>query len=262
MKEILRLENIEYSYEDDNQSLKGVSLKFHEGEKIALLGQNGSGKSTFFLCCNRVLKPKGKIFLEGKEIKDKKSDINYLRQNIAIVFQDADNQIIAGDVEEEISFGPMNLKLSNQEVKESVDMAIKKMNLESFRHKAPQYLSGGERKRVTIADILAMKPQLILFDEPASSLDIKNKKLLENTLDDLANRNICVIVSTHNMDFAWKWADRIILFHQGEMLTDCKTEEFFEKDDLIEKTELEKPILYSVAKKLGLKKIPRNIYDL
>lgn len=144
----------------------------HQGEKVALLGNNGAGKSTFFLCANGILKPqKGKVYLEGKEIHWDKQEITELRQKIGLVFQEADSQLIAGTVESEVSFGPMNLKISEDDVRERVEDALGNMGLKTLRKRAPHYLSGGEKKRVSIADVLAMRPRMLLMDEPASSLD-------------------------------------------------------------------------------------------
>ncbi len=146
MNEILRMEHICFSYEKNHPVLNDISLKITEGEKIALLGNNGAGKSTFFLCCNGILKPdSGCIYLKGKKLTQNRKDTFSLHENAGLIFQDSDHQIIGGTVETEISFGPMNLKLPPYEVKERTEKAIAEMHLENFRNRAPQYLSGGEK---------------------------------------------------------------------------------------------------------------------
>ena len=156
---ILKAENIHYSYDSEKEALKGVSLDIHEKERLVILGANGSGKSTFFLNINGVLKPKsGEVYYKDKLID--KSSIKELRKNVGIVFQDADNQIIASSVRAEVSFGPMNLGLDKEEVKKRVDDALNYMNIHHLIDRPPHYLSGGEKKRVSIADIIAMDTRM------------------------------------------------------------------------------------------------------
>ena len=166
---LLALEQIVFSYPDAAPALRGVSAAIHRGERIAVLGNNGAGKSTFFLICNGILRPQqGTVYADGQPVSYTRRGLTALRRKVGIVFQDADNQIIASDVESEISFGPMNLRLPQEAVQQAVDEAIRQMGLGDYRRRAPQYLSGGEKKRVSIADILAMQPEIILLDEHAS----------------------------------------------------------------------------------------------
>ena len=176
MKEVLlELQGIGYDYDSREKALDGVSLTIRKGERIAVLGGNGAGKSTLFLLCNGVLSPsRGKLFSKGREIAANKKDRLFLRQGTGIVFQEADSQIIAPTVEGEVSFGPLNLGLDKEEATRRVGDALSCMGLEDFRHRPPHYLSGGEKKRVCIADVLAMKPELMLLDEPEASLDRKS----------------------------------------------------------------------------------------
>jgi len=268
MKELLRLENICFRY-GDTTALKNVSATMHEGERIAVLGSNGAGKSTFFLCCNGVLWPdEGKIYLKGREITKAKKDISKLRQTVGLVFQEPDSQIIAGTVENEVSFGPMNLRLSCEEVTTRVAQSLKQLNLEKYKNSAPQYLSGGEKKRVSIADILAMRPEMMLLDEPTASLDPENAEMLENILDELSLAGIAVIISTHDVDFAYRVAERAIIFCQGEVIADANIDDIFESEDVLSKSGLKKPLLYAAAELLEARfknraagRKPRRIED-
>ena len=164
MKEsILEVKNLHFAYDEHHTVLDGISLSVFAGERIAILGSNGAGKSTFFLNLNGVLTPaEGEISYRGTKITRK--TLKKLRQHIGIVFQDADNQIIASSVLAEVSFGPMNLKLPRSEVEERVNTALNYMNISQFKDRPPHYLSGGEKKRVSIADIIAMKSEIIIFD--------------------------------------------------------------------------------------------------
>ena len=216
---ILQVKDLSYTYGNEKEAIKNINLDIYKGEKIAVLGSNGAGKSTFFLNINGVLTPsKGNIIYKGKVIT--KKDFNELRKNVGIVFQDADNQIIASTVLGEVSFGPMNLKLPKEEVKKRVYEAMEYMNITEFKDRPPHYLSGGEKKRVSIADIIAMNSEVIIFDEPTASLDPLNISILEEVLEKLSKEDKTIMISTHDMDFAYRWADRIILFNNGEIVED------------------------------------------
>jgi len=247
MDELLKVENISYHYDNNYIALKNASVTFRTGEIVAVLGGNGAGKSTFFLCCNGVLRPQsGKIFYKGKEITKSKKDIYNLRQVVGLVFQDPDSQIIAGSVESEVSFGPMNLRLPHDEVSRRVDEALTQMDICRYKDYAPQYLSGGEKKRVSIADILAMRPEMILLDEPTASLDPQNADALEQILRELNRERITIVISTHDVNFAYRVAQRAIVFTQGEIIADANVDEVFKQTEILEKAGLKKPLLYEV----------------
>lgn len=244
---LLQLQNICYSYEEASVALQNISVSIFSGEKIAVLGSNGAGKSTFFLTCNGVIRPStGTISYRGQEILHKKQDLKQLRRNVGIVFQEPDQQLIAPTVESEISFGPMNLRLSTEEVRRRVDAAICAMNLEDMRRRQPHNLSGGEKKRLTIADVLAMQPEILLFDEPSAFLDPSNTQLLESTLHQLSDSGMTLLISTHDIDFVWRWAERVLVLHQGEIILDSTPADLFSRNDIIQSVGLCKPILFEV----------------
>ena len=252
VKELLRLEHVDFRYEDRYPALKNVCATLYEGERIAVLGGNGAGKTTFFLCCNGVLRPQaGSVFLKGREVSGSKKDISALRQAVGLVFQEPDSQIIAGTVESEVSFGPMNLRLEIGEVARRVTQSLERMNLEGYQNRVPQYLSGGEKKRLSIADILAMQPGMILLDEPTASLDPENTALLEETLDDLSASGITLAVSTHDVDFAWRFATRAVVFSRGEIIADTGIDEVFAAEDVLARACLRKPTLCAAAELLN-----------
>lgn len=246
---ILQIKGLYYSYTNEKDTLNNINIDIYKGEKMAVLGSNGAGKSTFFLNINGVLKPKsGEIIYKGKIIT--KKDLNELRKNVGIVFQDADNQIIASTVLAEVSFGPMNLKLPKDEVIKRVDEALRYMNISEFKHRPPHYLSGGEKKRVSIADIIAMKSEVIIFDEPTASLDPLNAEMLEEVLNKLSSENKTMIISTHDVDFAYRWADRIVVFSDGMIIGDGTPLEIFTSEEILKNANLKRPVMLDVYETL------------
>lgn len=249
--EILKIDNISFSYDGKSDVLKNVNLSFKKGETVAILGNNGVGKTTLFMLCNGVLKPShGNIILNGNEIKYLKKELICLRKSVGIVFQDPDNQIIAPTVESEVSFGVMNLKLKKEEVESRIEESLEDMDITHLRNRTTHNLSGGEKKRVCIADILAMKPSMIILDEPTASLDSKGVIMLKETLEKLSQSGITVVISTHDIDFAYDFAKRCVIICKGEVIGDNDMHEIFKNDDIIKKSELRYPIKFEYEKKL------------
>ena len=244
-KALLQVKNLNYAYDHEKYALNYINLDIYKGEKIAVLGSNGAGKSTFFLNLNGVLTPQsGDIFY--KDMKISKKNLSELRKNVGIVFQDADNQIIASSVLAEVSFGPMNLKLSQEEVRERVYEALEYMNICHLKDRPPHYLSGGEKKRVSIADIIAMKSEIIVFDEPTASLDPLNVKILEDVLEKLSNEEKTLLISTHDVDFAYRWAERVIVFANGQIIGDGCPLEIFKSEEILKKANLKRPVMMDI----------------
>ena len=249
---ILKVEDLHYAYNGEKAALNGIDLNIYEGEKIAVLGSNGAGKSTFFLNINGVLK----------------SNLNNLRKNVGIVFQDADNQIIASTVMAEVSFGPMNLKLPREEVISRVDKALEYMNISGFKDRPPHYLSGGEKKRVSIADIIAMESEVIIFDEPTAALDPLNAAMLEEVLQKMGDEGRTMLISTHDVDFAYRWAERVIVFCHGKIIADDTPLAVFKQEDILKQANLKHPMMFDVYDILKEKGIvpkgdvyPKNIAE-
>lgn len=246
---ILKAKNLRYSYTKDNEVLKGISLDIYEGERMAILGANGSGKSTFFLNINGVIKAdSGEVYYREKLIN--KASVKELRKNVGIVFQDADNQIIASTVRAEVGFGPMNLGLTKEEVEKRIIDSLNYMEISHLIDRPPHYLSGGEKKRVSIADIIAMDSEIIIFDEPTASLDPQNISIFEGVLDKLSLDKKTLIISTHDLEFAFRWADRIVVFCDGNIIADSDPITVFTNNDVLKKANLKKPILLEVFESL------------
>lgn len=245
---ILQTKNLKYTY-DASPVLKGVSVGIRPGERVAVMGMNGAGKSTFFLNLNGVLWPdEGEILLAG-EIVGKKN-LKDLRHRVGFVFQDADSQIIASNVRAEISFGPMNMGLTRDEVIKRVDDAIEYMSLQDMQDRAPQYLSGGEKKRVSIADILAMEPDVLIFDEPMAALDPVNAAKVEEVLEQLHDEGKTLLVATHDVDFAYRFADRIIVMCKGEVIADGTPDEIFSDEEVLIQANLKVPAVLTIWRAL------------
>lgn len=241
---ILKAESLYFSYDEDEQenALDGLSLEVRRGEKVAVMGSNGSGKSTFFLCCNGILRPKsGKLYFDGREVTYDRKSLLDLRSKVGIVFQDPDNQLFSASVYQEISFGILNLGVSEQQARQEVERVIGELEITPFRDKPAHALSGGQKKQVSIADILVMHPQLIILDEPAAALDPKHSILVRKIVDKLTEAGITVLMSTHNVNYAYGWADKVMLFHQGKLLSSGSPLDVFRKKELLELTNLEQP---------------------
>ncbi len=268
MKEkILEVTNLSFAYDQNHTALQNVSLAIYRQEKIAVLGANGAGKTTFFLNLNGVREPSGgEIRYRGESIGRK--NINQLRRKVGIVFQDADSQIIASTVKAEVAFGPMNMKLPREEVEQKTLDAIREMKLENYVKRPPHYLSGGEKKRVSIADILAMDSEVMIFDEPTASLDPVNAEILEEVLNKIEQKGKTVLLSTHDVDFAYRFAQRVLVFCNGALIGDGTTEEIFRNEELLQRANLKRPVfmqlydlLYEKGKISKAQEYPKRISD-
>lgn len=250
-KKVLEVENLVFNYPDGTNALDGLSLSIEKGKKIAILGANGAGKSTLFLHLNGILKPKqGNIKFRGEKISYKKKELQNLRKNIGIVFQDPDMQLFSSSVFQEISFGPLNLGLSEIQTRERVDEAMQIMEITDIKDKPTHLLSYGQKKRISIADILAMKPELIIFDEPTVWLDPKHSKEILGFINQINKKGTTVILSTHDVDLAYQWADYIYIFSDGKIIGEGSSEKIFRDNKLLKESDLIKPWIIEVYEKL------------
>ena len=248
---VLSLENICYTYEDGTEALKGVDLQIKRGERLVVMGANGSGKSTLFLTLNGIHKPSsGRVLFCGVPVDYSRKGLLDLRRKVGIVFQDPDNQLFSASVTQEISFGVLNLGVSEQEARDRVDRVIEELNITSFREKPTHFLSGGQKKRVSIADIVVMEPEIIIFDEPAAALDPKHALMVDEIIDGLSTKGITVILSTHDVNRALLWAERVVLLDDGRIIAQGSPEEIFTDESLLERTNLEKPAILKIYETL------------
>lgn len=262
---IIELNNLTFKYSDGTKAINNLNLKIERGKKISFLGINGAGKSTLFLHLNGILKPtKGEILFNKVPLKYSHKELKKIRQKVGIVFQDPDTQLFSANVYQEVSFGAMNLNLEKAEVKRRVDKALEDTNVFDFKDKPTHFLSYGQKKRVSIADILVMEPEVVILDEPTSSLDPKHSAMIEELLNDINKTGTTLLLSTHDIDFAYSWSDYIFILKNGELVGEGTPEEVFENDYWIEVGAIEKPLVFEVYKALKAKGlihddiIPRN----
>lgn len=268
---ILKAENVFFSYDEEkSHSLNGLSLEIPRGKKIAFMGANGSGKSTFFLCCNGVLRPsEGTIYFNGQPLDYSRKGLLDLRSKVGIVFQDPDNQLFSASVYQEISFGPLNMGIPEDVVKEEVEKMISVLEIEPFRHKPTHALSGGQKKQVSIADILVMHPEVVILDEPAAALDPWHNAVVNRIVDQLTEQGITIMISTHDVDYAFSWADEVFLFKDGKVLLSGSPEEVFQNEGALKETNLLQPASLQLFLALCQKgildpslKVPRTLSQL
>ncbi|MDN5293078.1 MAG: cobalt/nickel transport system ATP-binding protein [Eubacteriales bacterium] len=239
---IIELVGVHYTYEDGTTALRGVDLKVERKEKLALIGPNGSGKTTLLLHFNGILKPThGRVLLEGREIKYSRRELKELRRTVGVVFQDPDTQLFAATVYQDVSFGPLNLDLPEDEVRKRVEEALRLTGALPFQDRSPQYLSYGQKKRVAIAGILAMEPQVVVCDEPTAWLDRDGCQQVMELLDRAAAAGVTVVISTHDVDLAYAWADRVVVMKDGTVIAQGDPVEIFMQDDLLRQAGLHRP---------------------
>lgn len=268
---ILKAEDLYFSHEDDNtHALKGFSLEIKRGQKVAFMGANGSGKSTFFLCCTGIYKPRsGKLYFNGKPVTYDKKGLLELRSKVGIVFQDPDNQLFSASVYQEISFGILNLGVPEEQARKEVEEVIDYLEITPFRHKPTHALSGGQKKQVSIADILVMHPDIIILDEPAAALDPRHTTMVNHIVDRLTEQGITVMMATHDVNFAYEWADEVVLVHEGKVLMQGNPANVLGNRAALKQTNLEPPAVLELFESLcrkGLLKaslpVPRNLKEL
>ncbi|WP_407462715.1 ATP-binding cassette domain-containing protein [Methanobrevibacter sp.] len=248
---MLEVKNIKYSYNKDYQALKGVSLKVEKGEMVALLGKNGAGKSTLFLHLNGIYEPdEGQVFIDGEELKYDKKSLLKFRQKVGIVFQNPDDQIFAPTVEEDVAFGPLNLKLPMEEVQKRVTESLARVGMSGFEKKAPHHLSGGQKKRVAIAGILAMQPEIMVLDEPTAGLDPQGVRGLSKLLRELNEEGITIIISTHEVDLVPNYAKKVFVLVDGLLIAEGTPKEIFAQPEILDQANLEVPIVTELFQNL------------
>ena len=217
---VIEAQDVSYTYDgNDERALDGLNLKIRRGTKVAFMGGNGSGKSTFFLCLNGIRRPDtGKICIDGEAIEYTRKGLLNVRGRVGIVFQEPDDQLFSASVYEEISFGILNLGADEETARREVESVIKELEITPFQDRPAHALSGGQKKQVAIADILVMHPEVMILDEPAAALDPKHTKKVQQIVDHLTEKGITVLMATHDIDYAYAWADEIILMHEGKVI--------------------------------------------
>ncbi len=269
MSIILEARDVRYRYPGSQEAIRGISFHMRRGEKIALVGPNGAGKSTLLQMFNGMIRPdSGTMLFDNEPIQYDASSLRQLRKRVGFVLQNADRQIIAPTVYQDVAFGPANLRYDEQTIRKAVALALRQVGLEGFERRPPHQLSGGEKKRVAIAGVLAMDPDVLVFDEPTSGLDPAGSEDIMELLDELNHDGKTVIISTHDVELAYPWANRAILMAEGKIIREDIPELAFGNPEFVRMAHLSLPMLLELhfeLQKRGLPllgKKPRTVLDM
>ena len=260
MTNIIEINDLWYSYNDGTQALQGLTIAIPKGKKTALLGPNGAGKSTLLLHFNGINLPqKGTVKVLGQEVSNKTE--KWVRSKVGLVFQDPDDQVFATTVWEDVAFGPHNMKLTHQEIDLRVEKALRAVGMLEYKDKPPHHLSYGQKKRVAIAGVLAMDPEVIILDEPVAYLDPRGKDDLFQILDELHERGTTVVIATHDVDLAAEWVDQVVIIKGGRTLAIGDTR-LLTDPKVVEAAQLRFPIVTKIFQglpELKLVELPKTI---
>ena len=233
----LRFDDVHYRYPNGYEALCGVSFRITHGEKVALVGANGAGKSTLLLHTNGLLMPsQGEVVMGG--IKLTRRTLPLVRQSVGLVFQDSDNQLFMPTVEEDVAFGPSNMRLEPEEIRRRVTKALDAVGALDLRGESPFRLSGGQKKRVAIATVLSMEPSVLVMDEPTSNLDPRARRQI---IDLIRRFSHTTLIATHDMEMVLDLCDRTIVMKEGRIVADGSTRHVFGDLALLEECGLEQP---------------------
>jgi cobalt/nickel transport system ATP-binding protein len=239
----LQVEGLAYAYPDGHQALFGVDLQIGRGERVALLGPNGAGKTTLVLHLNGILTGgAGSVLVGGLPVAAQ--NLREIRRRVGIVFQDPDDQLFMPTVRDDVAFGPMNLGLRGAELDRRVDAALEQVGMSSFADRPPHHLSFGQRRRVAVATVLAMDPEIIVLDEPSSNLDPASRRELFEILTDLP---VTVLMVTHDLPYALQLCPRSVILSDGTIVADGRTADLLADTDLLAAHRLELPFGFDPA---------------
>lgn len=230
--------DLHYTYPDGTSGIKGVSFRISHGESVALVGENGAGKSTLLLHLNGYLSASQGTLRIGDHLLTKKN-LNAARRSVGMVFQNPDDQLFMPTVFDDVAFGPLNLGLAKDEVERAVERALETVGVAHLAKRPPYKLSQGEKRAVSIATVLAMSPDILVMDEPTSSLDPRSRRRLIVLLKTFRHTKI---IATHDLDMALDLCERTIILHQGRVTADGPTQEIMRDEELLRLSSLEKPL--------------------
>jgi cobalt/nickel transport system ATP-binding protein len=236
----LQIKDLAYAYPDGHQALFGVNLDLRRGEKVALLGPNGAGKTTLVMHLNGIIPTmQGTVSVAGQVVvADKKAQLAEIRHKVGIVFQDPDDQLFMPTVGEDVAFGPYNAGLRGTELENAVKTALELVGMYEFLDRPPHHLSFGQRRRVAVATVLAMKPEILVMDEPSSNLDPASRRELADIVRSL---DVTLLMVTHDLPFAYELCERSVILSGGVIVADGSTESILKDSDLLSANRLELP---------------------
>lgn len=252
----IEVRNLSHIYHKGSPSetaaLKDISFRIEDGEFVGLIGPTGSGKSTLIQHLNGLLKPtSGEVLVDGEDIWGRSMSLRKLRQRVGLVFQYAEQQVFEETVRDDIAFGPRNLGLSEKEVQERVLEAAKMVGLpEELLGRSPFELSGGQLRRVAIAGVVAMKPEVLILDEPAAGLDPRGRDAILSSVKEMHRSGMTVILVSHNMEDVARLCERLLVLNKGELVADGSPREIFSKSEFVRKIGLKAPDVVNLMEKL------------
>jgi cobalt transport protein ATP-binding subunit len=236
MTNVLSVHDLYFSYHDEHEALRGVSFELCEGDKVALVGPNGAGKSTLMPHLNGILTGQGDVIVGTERIT--RDNLPAVRAMVGVVFQSPDDQLFSPTVFEDVAFGPLHMGLPKDEVVVRVDSALQAVRMSSYKNRLSHHLSVGEKKRIAIATVLSMNPQILILDEPSAGLDPRARRTLINLLRDLP---ITMLVSTHDMKLVDELFPRTIVMDEGRIVGDGDTKKILSDEKFLNEHGLEKP---------------------
>ncbi|MBU1355659.1 MAG: energy-coupling factor ABC transporter ATP-binding protein [Candidatus Edwardsbacteria bacterium] len=227
-----------YSYPDGHQAVNGISFRIHHGESVGVIGANGAGKSTLLMLLTGILRPaKGEVVIG--EVRLTKDTLNMIRQRLGMVFQNPDDQLFMTTVHDDVAFGPRNLKIDEPQVEQRVVSALEQVGILHLKDRAPFHLSAGEKRAAAIATVLSMTPDILILDEPTSSLDPKSRRRLMNILSSFEHTKI---ITSHDLDMVLELCKRTIIIKEGRIISDGPTKDILTDRKLMEEAGLEIPL--------------------
>jgi energy-coupling factor transport system ATP-binding protein len=258
---MIRVEDVFFTYPTGVEALRGVKVEIHDREFVAIMGENGAGKTTLIKHFNGLLKPtKGEVYVDG--VNTKKASIAELSREVGLVFQNPDHQLFSETVEEEIAFGLRNFGFEAQVVAERVKWALNLLDLAGYAKTSPFMLSGGERKRVALAAVLAWNPKIIVIDEPTIGQDFTQKERLRQFILQLNTQGRTVVMVTHDVEFVADCEPRVIVMSTGEIIADGPATEILTDQEIIAKASLVAPQISRILGGLSDMGLPANVIDV
>lgn len=228
MQELITIKNLSFSYPDGQKALTDVSLGIYKGDSVAIVGPNGAGKSTLVLHFNGILRSNGHVKLMGKAVDD--NNLKWVRSRVGLIFQNPDDQLFSPTVFDDVAFGPMNMGYSKDEVGQAVKMALGLVGMSGFEKRSPHHLSVGEKKRIAMATVLSMSPEVLVIDEPTSNLDPRGKWDIIKVLKGLSATKIIV---SHDLEMVRELCPRMVIIDQGRVAADGNTADLLANKKLL-----------------------------